>query len=278
MPSIVDLEGTSYGPAEVRTCLERVGDFISVTGDDPTRWQHFVPPSYGARFLFGVAPALLEDPVMEGRSILHADQRFEWHRAVPYEWDFHVTGSVEKFRERGGSAFVSFQSVVEDPHGEPYLTSRSTFLLTPRSPEEAEDRSEPPPELRGENHYPRPSEDRPLLKSASRADLVRYAGATGDWNPVHWDHQVAREAGLAGVVCHGLLLTAWLCQAACRLSDRPAPLAELQARFRQPVFPAEQARIRIERDGADDGRLSLALSVDGEERVSGRAQLRRGNR
>ncbi|NIP92489.1 MAG: hypothetical protein GWO24_03050, partial [Akkermansiaceae bacterium] len=60
------------------------------------------------------------------------------------------------------------------------------------------------------------SEIAPLLKSASRADLVRYAGITRDFNPIHWDHEAAVEAGLPGVIVHGLLMASWVTQAAGR--------------------------------------------------------------
>ena len=39
----------------------------------------------------------------------------------------------------------------------------------------------------------------------TRADLVRYAGASGDFNVIHWNERVAREVGLPGVIAHGML-------------------------------------------------------------------------
>src|SRR5699024_9108572 len=40
--------------------------------------------------------------------------------------------------------------------------------------------------------------------AVSRADLVRYAGASGDDNPIHWNERFAREVGLDGVIAHGM--------------------------------------------------------------------------
>ena len=37
-----------------------------------------------------------------------------------------------------------------------------------------------------------------------RADLIRYAGASGDFNPIHWSQRVATEVGLPGVIAHGM--------------------------------------------------------------------------
>src|SRR5665647_3203555 len=40
--------------------------------------------------------------------------------------------------------------------------------------------------------------------SVQRVDLVRYAGASGDLNPIHWNNRVATEVGLPGVIAHGM--------------------------------------------------------------------------
>ena len=39
---------------------------------------------------------------------------------------------------------------------------------------------------------------------ATRADLVKYAGASGDFNPIHWNERFARSVGLPGVIAHGM--------------------------------------------------------------------------
>lgn len=41
--------------------------------------------------------------------------------------------------------------------------------------------------------------------TVDRARLVRYAGASGDFNPIHWNERFAREVGLDGVIAHGML-------------------------------------------------------------------------
>ncbi|MDQ1239691.1 MAG: hypothetical protein QG577_1877 [Thermodesulfobacteriota bacterium] len=54
-----------------------------------------------------------------------------------------------------------------------------------------------------------------LTKSTiSKGQLVRYAGASGDFNPLHTDDETARKAGFDGVVAHGMLIMGFLTQAA----------------------------------------------------------------
>ena len=48
----------------------------------------------------------------------------------------------------------------------------------------------------------------PLQVPVTRADLVRYAGASGDFNPIHWNERFAREVGLPDVIAHGMLTMA----------------------------------------------------------------------
>jgi hypothetical protein len=48
----------------------------------------------------------------------------------------------------------------------------------------------------------------PLSVPVSRTDVVRYAGASGDFNPIHWNDRVAESVGLPGVVAHGMLTMA----------------------------------------------------------------------
>jgi acyl dehydratase len=48
----------------------------------------------------------------------------------------------------------------------------------------------------------------PLTVHLTRADLVRYAGGSGDFNPIHWSDRVAGAVGLPGVIAHGMLTMA----------------------------------------------------------------------
>ncbi|MEX1043860.1 MAG: MaoC/PaaZ C-terminal domain-containing protein [Acidimicrobiia bacterium] len=100
--------------------------------------------------------------------------------------------------------------------------------------------------------------------SASRSDLVRYAGASRDWNPIHWDHEAAVAAGLPGVVVHGLLQSAWVIEASVRLGTDPM---SARFRYRRPLGAAVEARLTGTRRetgasfdlGDDDGAFLTAV-------------------
>jgi acyl dehydratase len=105
--------------------------------------------------------------------------------------------------------------------------------------------------------------------------LVRYAGACGDWNPIHWDHDSARAAGLSGTIVHGLLMAAWMANSVCRLVLGDDPLREARVRFRNPLRPGVAAVVTGE-VATDDGHspvIDLALESGGDRLASGRIRV-----
>lgn len=74
----------------------------------------------------------------------------------------------------------------------------------------------------------------------TRADLVAYAEASGDSNPIHVDDAAARAVGLPGVVAHGMLTLGRAMTVVAEFAGGPERLVEFGARFIKPVpVPAE---------------------------------------
>jgi hydroxyacyl-ACP dehydratase HTD2-like protein with hotdog domain len=233
---IAEIEGKTYGPRPLRVAVDSVADFLEVTNDNPARWADEAPPGYAAAALFVVAPELLEE--LSDRSIIHGEQSFAWHAPIAIGSLLDVTGRVTKARERGGVYFVTFEIEATGPDG-PVLTGSSLFLISGEAiPAESDFlRPEPPHSYRGA------PEDGEM--GASRADLIRYAAATRDWNPIHWDHDAAVAAGFPGVVVHGLLQAAWVFAIASSGSESSRPLVEARVRFRNPLLPARPVKVRL---------------------------------
>jgi acyl dehydratase len=258
-----DLEGQPIGPVDVAITADRVELYVDVTGDDPERWTTEAPPGFASVLLFAVADEFLYHPriVEFTATLLHLDQTFRYLGPMRIGTTTTVEGSITRVRERAGSYFVTFEASASDGHG-PVLESRSTFVLSDRkAPPPAETHDEPPVRYRRENSLGR--------RSASRHDLVRYAGATRDFNPFHWDHDFAVDSGLPGIVVHGLLMYAWMVQAASRAADG-RPIVEAKIRFRAALHPAEQAEITAVLD-AD--RVAITLDRGEEQLVSGAATV-----
>ena len=113
----------------------------------------------------------------------------------------------------------------------------------------------------------------------TRGDLVAYAGASGDMNPMHTDEVKAKEAGLPSVFGHGMLSMGILGRA---LTDWAGVgnLKEYRARFTRQTWPGETLSTRIvvtSKSQSEDGKL---VSVDvtltnqeGEIKLSGSASV-----
>ncbi|MCT2990020.1 dehydratase, partial [Propionibacterium freudenreichii] len=75
----------------------------------------------------------------------------------------------------------------------------------------------------------------PLTLTITRGGIVRYAGASTDFNPIHWSDRKARELGLPGVLAHGM----WTMGASLRIITDwcadPRRVLDYQVRFTRPV-------------------------------------------
>jgi acyl dehydratase len=104
----------------------------------------------------------------------------------------------------------------------------------------------------------------PRTFAITRADLVAYAEAAGDPNPIHQDEEVARSVGLPGVIAHGMLTLGLVGRAVDEWTGG-AEVVELGCKFTQPVVvPAEGAAEVVVAGTVKtvaDGLVTLALEV-----------------
>jgi acyl dehydratase len=69
----------------------------------------------------------------------------------------------------------------------------------------------------------------------TRGDLVRYAGASGDFNTIHWSERIAREVGLPGVIAHGMFTMATAVRVVTEWAGDPGAVVQYGVRFTKPV-------------------------------------------
>ncbi|APY86899.1 dehydratase [Streptomyces alfalfae] len=70
----------------------------------------------------------------------------------------------------------------------------------------------------------------------TRATLVRYAGASGDFNPIHWNEKFAVEVGLPDVIAHGMFTMAEAIRVVTDWVGDPGAIVEYGVRFTKPVI------------------------------------------
>jgi acyl dehydratase len=116
----------------------------------------------------------------------------------------------------------------------------------------------------------------------TRADLVRYAGASGDFNPIHYSDRVARSVGLPGVIAHGMYTMALAGRALATWAGRPDAVLEFGVRFTRPVVVPDDdigAEVivggSVRTVGPDRAQVDLTVTSGGEKVLAqARATLR----
>jgi acyl dehydratase len=101
----------------------------------------------------------------------------------------------------------------------------------------------------------------------TRATLVRYAGASGDFNPIHWNEKFAKEVGLPDVIAHGMFTMAEAIRVVTDWAGDPGAVVEYGVRFTRPVVvPNDDQGATIEVSGKvavklDDNRVRVDLTA-----------------
>lgn len=112
-----------------------------------------------------------------------------------------------------------------------------------------------------------------------RADLVRYAGASGDFNPIHWDERTATGVGLPDVIAHGMLTMGRAMDVVAAWAGDPARVESCSTRFSGMVPVPHDGGADLEVGGVvkavdpEEGTVEVELTAtSGGAKVLGRAR------
>jgi acyl dehydratase len=100
----------------------------------------------------------------------------------------------------------------------------------------------------------------------TRADLVRYAGASGDFNPIHWNERFAKSVGLPDVIAHGMFTMAAAIRVVTDWAGDPGAVLEYGVRFTRPVVVPDPDGTTLTVTGQvrtirDDGLIEVDLTA-----------------
>lgn len=110
----------------------------------------------------------------------------------------------------------------------------------------------------------------------SRADLVKYAGASGDFNPIHWNERFAKDVELPGVIAHGMFTMGAAVQLVTDWVGDPAAVVSYGTRFTKPVPVADvdgapgavvevTGVVGAVNNDAGTARIDLTVTLDGQK-------------
>jgi acyl dehydratase len=106
----------------------------------------------------------------------------------------------------------------------------------------------------------------------TRLDLVRYAGASGDFNIIHWNERVATSVGLPDVIAHGMFTMAEAVRVVTDWAGDPGAVVEYGVRFTRPIAVPDPGRTTLRVEGTvravrEDGLVEVDLTATVEGRT-----------
>lgn len=184
--------------------------------------------------------------------LLHGEQELELHAPLPASAGIEGLTRVTRLVDKGagkGALMYSERAITEVATGRPLATSRSvSFMRGDGGFSAGGQPSDTPP-------APRPAtpESAPdaVLEWRTRPEAALVYRLSGDYNPLHADPQVARAAGFAAPILHGLCsfgVSGWAIVSALAGGDATR-LRAIGTRFASPVYPGETLRVEMWRRG-----------------------------
>jgi acyl dehydratase len=224
---------------------ERHLDFVDPNRGDAQRALPSMALVLGYPGFWLVHPDTTVDPTR----VLHGTQEIEWHRELPAAGEVIGKTRVVRLVDRGKGKHAMVQSertIVDAHNGEPYATLRQVHVLRGQGGFGGEAAALSPPHALPE---------RPVdftADFATRPEQALLYRLNGDLFALHADPQMARRAGFAKPILHGMCVAGIATQALMRLlaDDDPARLQSLQLRFSAVVYPGETLRVEAWHDGS----------------------------
>jgi acyl dehydratase len=206
-------------------------------------------------------PALDVVPLSVIGRVVHGEQDFRFHRPIVPGETLTARGKMTGFEGLPNGTRACVYLEARDAAGELVNEQYVTFFIR------GFDDGRKVGQLAAEHKFDdalRAAE--PVLDVTQRIaedQTFRYAPASGDPMPIHTDEQVARDAGLPGIIAHGFCVLAFTSWAILReLGDSDtARLTRLAVRFAKPVLPGQEIRTRAWRKEAGDGATTYAYET-----------------
>jgi acyl dehydratase len=260
-------ETYEVGRESIRQFAEAIGDPNPAYRDPKvaTSLGHrdiVAPPTFAAvpcfRFL---QPALVDSALgLETSRLIHGEQHLAHHRPIgPGDvLRGHVT--VEQVRTCRGFDTVTLRTEITDADGNPVCTAGTVFILADPDLGRTSDIREKSEPVRGDGsgESELPSRAFPV----HRLNLIRYAGISGDCDPVHWSETAARARGFRDVSAQGMLTLAKVGQFLTDWAHDPAAVTELGARFSGRFYVPETGAALTVMGAITDGSCEGSVAVD----------------
>jgi acyl dehydratase len=266
MPLNREFIGREYPPLNATVTLEALQKYARAYNDDNSRYFDasarggiVAPPMFGVAVTWMSVVGAVGDPELGADllRLLHAEQDMEFLAPLRPGDEITTVAKVASIEARPGGEAMALELTSHSKAGAPVLrTLFGIFIRAARRDRSAAGRTERPVS---------PSVD-PILtveQTIDRDQTFRYAEASGDRNPIHVDENVAKMAGLPGIVVHGLCTMAFtsrvMIDGLC--GGNPERLKRLRVQFSRPVFPGQSIVTKVWSDGECAGRSTYVFET-----------------
>jgi acyl dehydratase len=278
MPLNREFIGREYPPLATTVTIEALQNYARACNDDNSRYFEasapggvIAPPMFGVVVTWMSVVGAVGDPGLGADllRLLHAEQDMEFLAPLRPGDEITTVARVGSIEARPGGEAMTLALDSHDRAGAPVLrTLFGIFIRAARRDRSAAGRTERPVSPSGD----------PILtveQTIDRDQTFRYAEASGDRNPIHVDENVAKMAGLPGIVVHGLCTMAFASRV---MIDKlcggdPVRLKRLRVQFSRPVFPGQSIMTKVWPDGEHVSRRTYAFETCNAE---GMAVIRGG--
>ncbi|WP_113699944.1 MaoC/PaaZ C-terminal domain-containing protein [Nonomuraea lactucae] len=248
---------------------ERTVAYAEATNDPTARHLKgaVAPPVFAVVPVFTelAATTLAAVPDELTMRILHGEQDFRFHRPIVPGETLRCRARVAGIHGKSSGVVVTTVAQTRDEQGKP--VNEQYFAAFFRGGAWPHEVGTPPPPHRFDEALRERAPDFTVRQRFDDDQTFRYAGPSGDTMPIHLDDEIARRAGLPGIIVHGLCTMAFTSHAILSrvAPEAPERLRRLAVRFSAPARPGQEMTTSIWRSGAREGRDGYAFESTGDD-------------
>jgi acyl dehydratase len=298
MPLNQSLVGKEYPPIRYEVGREKLREFAIAVGEtDPVYHDEQAAraaghpdlpavPTFPVVLGFRAGAAVTGDPELglDYSRVVHGEQGFAYRRP-PRAGDLLLAAArVAAIESKGRHELLTIATDVTTEAGEPVCQATSLLIsrgtagegagssVAPGNAQSSSGQASPVTAGQGARRSAAGvavgDDIGELREPIDRLDLIRYAGASGDFNVIHWSDEAATAVGLPGVIAHGMYSMGVAARLVAGWAGDPAALRRLRVRFSAMIRPGQTLIVRgqvAELDGASAG-----LRFSGEDEQGNR--------
>lgn len=224
-------------------------------------YRDIAPPMYGVAFSFAAlgAPLFDSDLRVDMMRLVHGDQDMKLIRAVKPGDTISARSKIAAITEKSTGEVIDIEITCTNQRGDIVLEAKSGLFVRGPRKKDAPDGSGAEKRDPDEDAWNAAPVAWSAMETVAPDQSKRYAEASGDRNPIHTDEDVAKMAGLPGIILHGLCTMAFVHNACVRkVSSDPARVKRLSVRFARPVLMNDV--LTIEARGPEKGPWQLRVT------------------